>query len=110
MKIAIAMVNGDLAPLFPGVKLKLQSTGNRNNENLPEVTVNGYALTWGQQLKRYNVNLLVCSGVEKFFFRTLRKTLEQCGITLMSKTTGSVSEIISKWRSGQLNLNKQYNS
>jgi len=110
MKIAMAMVDGELAPLFPGIKLKLQSTGNGKHEHLPEVLVNRYALAWGQQLKKYDVNYLLCSGVEKFFFRTLKKTLEQCGVTLMSKTTGSVSEIIAAWRSGQLDLNKQDNS
>jgi hypothetical protein len=102
MNIAIAMVNGELAPLFPGVKLKLQSAGNRKHEKIPEVTVNRYTLTWGYQLKKHNVNVLFCSGVEKFFFHSLRNTLEQCGITLLSKTTGSVSEIISKWRSGHM--------
>lgn len=45
MNIAMTIVDGNLAPLFPGAKLKIKAAKNEGNENLPEVKVNGYALT-----------------------------------------------------------------
>ena len=101
MNIAFTALKGNISPLFPGVKLKLESGKAGSTDKLPEVIVNWYALVWGQQLKKYNVDFLFCSGVEKFVFQTLKNSLEQCGVLLIPKATGTVAETLRLWRMGQ---------
>jgi hypothetical protein len=68
------------------------------------MTAGTYPLVWSQDLKRHNVNYLLCRGVEKYMVPTIKGILQHCGIRLVPDMTGSVNETLWLWRSGRLLL------
>ena len=110
MDMALITYKGNMAPLSPGAKIKLQSEINRGKERITEIEAGWYPLVWGQNLKGHNVNLLLCAGIERFMPPTLRGILHQCGIQLISNVTGSVQEVIELWRSGRLIIPETFES
>ncbi len=100
IKLAFSTNQGRMAPLFPGVKLQLIKSNNVFS-CWQEISTYGWEpFLWGKQLMYYDVDALLCAGIEQFELGIINGY----GIRVVPNILGVADEVFEKWRSGKIRI------
>ncbi len=102
MNIGLTVSHGRISPCFPGVDLWILEAGKDIEQKQVIDTQNWHVLAWGQELMRRNVNVLLCSGVNRFLWGSL----QGYGIEVIPNAVGLTNEVIKQWHNGTLTVPK----
>ncbi len=98
MNLAITVDQGRITSLYLGVHIMLVVIKNQTYECRIVNTDNWSKLSWGKKLLYYDVDLLICSGIEQFLYGVIKGY----GINVIPYAIGSVLEVLEHWREGEL--------
>lgn len=99
MNLVIALNGNRIAPILEGSALQLVAF-EQNTFTMGQqlITDEWSPSMWGRELLRYEVNILICGGIDRFF----QGALQGNGIQIVSNITGTLDDVLRLWKSGQL--------
>lgn len=101
MKLAVTVNRGRVAPVFPGVDLRLIEEQDATSSSREDVMTSSWPLpAWSAQLMRRDVGVLLCAGIDSFVWGALQGH----GIAVVPDAIGLPDEIIKQWRNGTLTV------
>lgn len=100
MIAGLTVNDGRVAPCFAGVELWI--VDSEGTAGAPQIfkTDDWPALTWGRELSSRNINILICSGIDRFLWGALQGV----GIDVIPNVMGSCAEVIDLWKQGTLTM------
>lgn len=98
MRLALVTDEGRITPVFEGSQIMLVDVSKGVFECQVINTDSWKSLSWGKHLMQYDVETLLCSGIEQFEFGMIKGH----GIAIIPDAMGNVLEVLEYWRRGIL--------
>ena len=98
MILALTISHGRMAPCFAGVEICLLSEDENIDNGVRISTHDWHPLSWGYELRRKGVKLLLCSGIDLSTW----SGLQGHGIRVIPNIMGDPEKVLTQWRQGAL--------
>jgi hypothetical protein len=98
MKVALATSHGRMAPCFAGVELRIVQADAGLGAAGMVSTRGWHPLTWGRELMRRDVGLLLCAGIDQGTWGAIQGH----GIQVVPGAMGDPDAVWEAWRNGVL--------
>jgi len=98
MKLALATTHDRMAPCFAGVDLKIMDQAGTVEEAVTVSTHGWHPLSWGRELMRRDVSLVLCAGIDQGTWASIQGH----GIEVVPGAMGDPDAALTAWRAGQL--------
>jgi hypothetical protein len=101
MNVAATCADGRMASCLVGVQIIVEHPGEADQGRRETVSTAGWHLaTWGHELLRRDVSVLLCSGIDQF----LHGALHGYGIRVVPNVVGPVDTAIEQSRRGAFRI------
>ncbi|MFO7871758.1 MAG: hypothetical protein R6V03_10050 [Kiritimatiellia bacterium] len=104
MKIAVAVEEGQVAPCFPGVRLSIAGTVLAETGHAVLDTGHWHPLSWGRELARRDVGVVLCGGIDHVMAGALRGY----GVQVVPNLSGDAGRVVEMWKGGNLSVPREW--